>query len=108
MHYLLPATRIAGRRIANTGARNTLFRAAAVSQQPLRIIASSSFHNSSYRQSEQPKSPFQTFVDVLQEEIKKNRQLQENVLSLKGDVDKLQDSEALKRAKDMYERARVE
>ncbi|KAG8782109.1 protein translocase subunit [Serendipita sp. 401] len=69
----------------------------------------SSFHSSSSTksQNELPKSPFQTFVDVLKEELQKNRQLQDNVRQLQGDVDKLQDSEAMKRAKDMYERARL-
>ena len=54
-----------------------------------------------------PKSPFQTFVDVLREELKKNRELQDNVKQLQGDVEKFQDSEAMKRARDAYERARV-
>lgn len=54
-----------------------------------------------------PKSPFQTFVDTLKEELQKNRDLQENVKQLQGDVDKFQDSEAMKRARDAYERARV-
>jgi mitochondrial import inner membrane translocase subunit TIM44 len=65
------------------------------------------FHASSRRQDELPKSPFQTFVDVLKDELKKNRELQDNVRQLQGDVDKLQDLEAMKRARDMYERARV-
>jgi import inner membrane translocase subunit TIM44 len=67
----------------------------------------SQFHTSHLRLNEIPKSPFQTFVDVLKDELRKNRELNENVRQLQGDVDKLQDSEALKRAKDMYERARV-
>ena len=54
-----------------------------------------------------PKSPFQTFVDVLKEELRKNRELQDNVKQLQGDVDKLQDSEAMKKARAAYERARV-
>lgn len=54
-----------------------------------------------------PKSPFQTFVDVLRDELKKNRELQDNVKQLQGDVDKLQDSEAMKRARAAYEHARV-
>jgi TolA-binding protein len=68
--------------------------------------AAAGFHTSAHRRSE-IKSPFQTFVDVLKEEIQKNRELQQNVKQLQGDVDKLQDSEAMKRARDMYERARV-
>ncbi|KAF8329512.1 uncharacterized protein EI90DRAFT_3062857 [Cantharellus anzutake] len=71
------------------------------------LSSSSSFHTSARRYDELPKSPFKTFVEVLQEEIRKNRQLEENVLKLQGDVTKMQDSEAMKRAKDMYERARL-
>lgn len=66
-----------------------------------------SFHSSARRQNEMPKSPFQTFVDVLKEELRKNRELQDNVKQLQGDVDKLQDSEAMKKARAAYERARV-
>ncbi|OBZ66481.1 Mitochondrial import inner membrane translocase subunit tim44 [Grifola frondosa] len=66
-----------------------------------------SFHSSSRRQNEQPKSPFQTFVDVLKDELRKNRELQDNVKQLQGDVEKFQDSEAMKRAKEAYERARL-
>jgi import inner membrane translocase subunit TIM44 len=46
-------------------------------------------------------------VDVLRDELRKNRELQDNVKQLQGDVDKLQDSEAMKKAKAAYERARV-
>ena len=70
-------------------------------------IHASSFHSSSSRRQELPKSPFQTFVEVLREELRKNRELQDNVKQLQGDVDKLQDSEAMKKAKAAYERARV-
>jgi mitochondrial import inner membrane translocase subunit TIM44 len=65
------------------------------------------FHYSSRRNDELPKSPFQTFVDVLKEELRKNRELQENVKQLQGDVDKLQDSEAMRKARAAYEHARV-
>lgn len=54
-----------------------------------------------------PKSPFQTFVDVLRDELRKNRELAENVKQLQGDVDKFQDSEAMKRTQAVYERVRV-
>jgi len=80
---------------------------------PFRIAAGtqfqavSPFHSSSRRQSELPKSPFQTFVDVLRDELKKSRELQDSVKQLQGDVDKLQDSEAMKKAREAYERARV-
>ncbi|KIM61647.1 hypothetical protein SCLCIDRAFT_1215737 [Scleroderma citrinum Foug A] len=66
-----------------------------------------SFHASHRRLNELPKSPFQTFVDVLREELRKNRELQDNVKQLQGDVEKLHDSEALKHAREMYERARL-
>ncbi|RDX54310.1 mitochondria import inner membrane translocase TIM44 subunit [Lentinus brumalis] len=69
---------------------------------------SASFHSSARRQNnEPPKSPFQTFVEVLRDELRKNRELQDNVKQLQGDVEKLQDSEAMKRAKEAYERARL-
>ena len=71
------------------------------------VQASAAFHSSSSRRNELPKSPFQTFVDVLKDELRKNRELQDNVKQLQGDVDKLQDSEAMKRARAAYERARV-
>ncbi|KAJ3525426.1 hypothetical protein NM688_g8403 [Phlebia brevispora] len=66
-----------------------------------------SFHSSTRRQNEMPKSPFQTFVEVLKEELRKNRELQDNVKQLQGDVDKFQDSEAMKKARAAYERARL-
>lgn len=65
------------------------------------------FHSSARRQNEAPRSPFQTFVDVLKDELRKNRELQDNVKQLQGDVEKFQDSEAMKRAREAYERARV-
>jgi len=65
------------------------------------------FHHTSRRNDEMPKSPFQTFVDVLREELRKNRELQENVKQLQGDVDKFQDSEAMRKARAAYGRARV-
>ena len=39
--------------------------------------------------------------------MRKNRELQDNVKQLQGDVEKFQDSEAMKRAREAYERARV-
>ena len=73
----------------------------------LSISAVAQFHSSARRHNELPKSPFQTFVDVLKDELRKNREFAENVKQLQGDVDKFQDSEAMKKAKDAYERARV-
>ncbi|KAF8202305.1 import inner membrane translocase subunit tim44 [Pholiota molesta] len=77
---------------------------------PFRITTASqalAFHSSSRRQNEVPKSPFQTFVDVLKDELRKNRELQDNVKQLQGDVEKFQDSEAMKQARAAYERARL-
>ncbi|KAF9499325.1 TIM44 subunit of mitochondria import inner membrane translocase [Pleurotus eryngii] len=74
---------------------------------PSRVFPAAAFHSSSSRLNEMPKSPFQTFVDVLRDELRKNRELQENVKQLQGDVDKLQDSEAMKKARAAYERARL-
>lgn len=53
------------------------------------------------------RSPWQAFVDVLKEEVQKNREWQTNVKALGGEVDKVQDSAAMKRAREAYERARV-
>jgi import inner membrane translocase subunit TIM44 len=72
-----------------------------------RSIVAHEFHSSSPRHNELPKSPFQTFVEVLKEEIHKNRELQDNMKQLSGDVDRLQDSEAMKKTREWYERARV-
>ncbi|KIK08862.1 hypothetical protein K443DRAFT_671921 [Laccaria amethystina LaAM-08-1] len=78
---------------------------------PFRILPNAKgtvgFHSSSRQQNELPKSPFQTFVDVLRDELRKNQELQDNVKQLQGDVDKFQDSEAMKRARAAYERARL-
>lgn len=54
-----------------------------------------------------PKSPFAVFAQVLKEEISKNKAWQDNVKQLQGDVDKLADTQAMKRAREVYERARV-
>ena len=56
---------------------------------------------------EAPRSPFRVFVETLKLEIEKNRDLQENVKQLQGDVGKLQDSESMRKAKELYERARI-
>jgi import inner membrane translocase subunit TIM44 len=65
------------------------------------------FSASARRHDEMPRSPFQTFVDTLKEELRKNRDVQDNYKQLQGDVAHFQDSEAMKRARDAYERARV-
>ncbi|EPT01044.1 hypothetical protein FOMPIDRAFT_1121152 [Fomitopsis schrenkii] len=90
-------------------ARNSL-RPAASALQAHRVAlhpSTASFHSSSRRQNEAPRSPFQIFVEVLRDEIRKNRELQDNVKQLQGDVDKLQDSEAMRKARAAYERARL-
>lgn len=101
------------RNLQNLVVRSAIRRRAVLSRQtvpfppPFRILPAAGFHSSSRRQDEVPKSPFQTFVEVLRDELKKNRELQENVKQLQGDVDKFQDSEAMKRARAAYEKARV-
>ncbi|KAJ7464611.1 import inner membrane translocase subunit tim44 [Mycena latifolia] len=87
--------------------RAVLFRQNVQFPPPFRILPEAGFHSSSSRRNELPKSPFQTFVEVLREELKKNRELQDNVKQLQGDVDKFQDSEAMKRARAAYEKARL-
>lgn len=102
------------RHLKSLAVRSALRNRAILSQRtafppPFRIAvpqATAGFHSSS-RRYEAPKSPFQTFVDVLKDELRKDRELQENVKQLQGDVDKLQDAEALKKARIAYERARV-
>ena len=97
--------------VIRTCVRNRLLlsRKAALYPPPFRIPPPNhvGFHTSTRRQNDLPKSPFQTFVDVLRDELRKNRELQDNVKQLQGDVDKFQDSEAMKKARAAYERARV-
>ncbi|KAG8896629.1 protein translocase subunit, partial [Tulasnella sp. 417] len=75
--------------------------------RPSRATRASAFHSSSSRRDDIPRSPYQIFVETLKEELRKNKDLQDNVKQLQGDVDKFQDSESMKRAKEMYERARL-
>ncbi|KAI0675480.1 mitochondria import inner membrane translocase TIM44 subunit [Trametes maxima] len=104
------------RRAVVTPAAPAQIRALLLSRQTLRPVPlalypalfAAPFHSSARRQNnEAPKSPFQTFVEVLRDELRKNRELQDNVKQLQGDVEKFQDSEAMKRAKEAYERARL-
>jgi mitochondrial import inner membrane translocase subunit TIM44 len=88
-------------------ATNKLIAARIAARHPAISVTSHGFHSSTQRRNELPKSPFQTFVEVLREELHKNRQLQDSVKQLSGDVDKLQDSEAMKKTRELYERARV-
>ncbi|KZT59051.1 TIM44 subunit of mitochondria import inner membrane translocase [Calocera cornea HHB12733] len=96
--------------VYRAAAQRPTARAAAIARSrrlPAAAAAPRALHTSQPRRDELPKSPFQTFVDVLRDEIRKNRELQENVKQLQGDIGKVQDSEAMKRAKEMYERARL-
>lgn len=52
-------------------------------------------------------SPIKVFVDTIKEQMKKNKELQEGVKSLQDESGKLAESDALKKAKEMYEKARV-
>lgn len=53
------------------------------------------------------RSPFSVFVDVLKEELQKSKAMQDNVRQLQGETTKAMDSEAMKRARQAYERARL-
>jgi hypothetical protein len=53
------------------------------------------------------KSPFSVFVDVLREELQKSREMNENIKVLQGETSKAMDSEAMKKMKAAYEKARV-
>ncbi|GAA98361.1 uncharacterized protein L969DRAFT_334238 [Mixia osmundae IAM 14324] len=53
------------------------------------------------------KSPFAAFVDVLRDELRKNQDFQDSVRQLQGEAGKVTDSEAMKRAGAIYERARL-
>ncbi|KAK4698770.1 hypothetical protein P7C70_g7499, partial [Phenoliferia sp. Uapishka_3] len=53
------------------------------------------------------RSPFQAFVDVLKDEVRKNREWQDSVKQLQGEASKVQDSEAMRKAKEVYEKARL-
>lgn len=54
-----------------------------------------------------PRSPFAVFVDTLKDELRKNKDLQDNVRQLQGEAGKVQDSAALQQAKAAYERMRI-
>jgi len=54
-----------------------------------------------------PQSPFKVFVDTLRDQIKKNTEFQESVKQLQDGAGRLGDTEALRRAKEAYARART-
>jgi hypothetical protein len=53
------------------------------------------------------KSPFQVFVDTLKSEFAKSKEFQESIKALQDESGKIGDSEALRRAKEAYAKARV-
>ena len=52
-------------------------------------------------------SPFTIFVQVIREEIEKNRQLQDNIKTLEGSVSSVQDSKTWNSMRAGYEKARL-
>lgn len=107
---MLPRNRLARAghlKLINPHHRLVLLARSPIPTRTASVFQTSNFHSSSRRLEELPKSPFQTFVDVLKEEIRKNREIQEGVKQLHGEVDAVRDSEAMRRAKEAYERARV-
>lgn len=54
-----------------------------------------------------PQSPWKVFVQTLREEIDKTQGFADNVKQLQGEVDKAADSEAMRKARALYEKTRV-
>jgi hypothetical protein len=52
-------------------------------------------------------SPLRVFMDTIKEQLNKNKDVQQGVKSLQDESGKFADSEALKRAKEMFEKAKV-
>ncbi|OZJ04542.1 hypothetical protein BZG36_02710 [Bifiguratus adelaidae] len=52
-------------------------------------------------------SPVQAFINVFKDQIKKNKELQNNIKQLQEEGGKMSDSEALKRAKEMQEKLKA-
>jgi import inner membrane translocase subunit TIM44 len=100
-----------GLRYSQPSTRRTPSRLAAAGSAFRPVNAAASFHSSTTRlddnRSSLPQSPWRVFVDTLTSELKKNRELAEDVKQLQGDVDKLADAAAIKKAKDLYLRTRV-
>ncbi|KAG2223238.1 hypothetical protein INT45_006119 [Circinella minor] len=53
-------------------------------------------------------SPFKVFMDTIKDQIKKDKELQQGVKSLQDESGKLAESDALKKAKEMYEKAKLQ
>ena len=52
-------------------------------------------------------SPLKVFMDTIKDQIKKDKELQQGVKSLQDESGKFADRDALKKAKEMYEKAKV-
>jgi len=61
---------------------------------------------SSHADSQQQKSPFQVFVDTFKQELKKSQEFQESVKALQDEGGKIGESEAFRRAKGAYSKAK--
>ena len=53
------------------------------------------------------KSPFQVFVDTFKSELAKSRELQESIKAIQDESGRIGDSEALRKAKEAYAKAKV-
>ncbi|KAI9313415.1 hypothetical protein BX666DRAFT_684709 [Dichotomocladium elegans] len=53
-------------------------------------------------------SPLKVFMDTIREQVKKNKELQQGVKSLQDESGKVSESDALKKAKEMYEKAKAQ
>ncbi|KAI7856078.1 hypothetical protein BDC45DRAFT_504252 [Circinella umbellata] len=53
-------------------------------------------------------SPFRVFMDTIKDQIKKDKELQDGVKSLQDESGKFAESDALKKAKEMYEKAKLQ
>lgn len=53
------------------------------------------------------KSPYQVFVETFREEWGKSKELQENIKALQDETGRMSESEAYRKAKDAYEKAKV-
>ncbi|KAI8333884.1 hypothetical protein BC941DRAFT_400754 [Chlamydoabsidia padenii] len=53
-------------------------------------------------------SPLRVFMDTIKDQLNKNKEVQQGVKSLQDESGKFADSEALKRAKEMFEKAKMQ
>ncbi|RUP51580.1 hypothetical protein BC936DRAFT_147268 [Jimgerdemannia flammicorona] len=52
-------------------------------------------------------SPVKAFIDVFKEQLKKNKDIQQNIKQLQDETGKMAESDTLKRAKEVFEKAKV-